>query len=39
MTKIIREIFIILLLCMIVIFTIGLLFYDCIPHKNETIES
>ena len=24
---------------MIVIFTIGLLFYDCIPHKNEKIES
>lgn len=39
MSKIIREIFIILLLCMIVIFTIGLLFYDCIPHKNEKIES
>ena len=39
MTKIIREIFIILFICMIVIFTIVLLFYDCIPHKNETIES
>lgn len=39
MSKIIREVFIILLLCMIVIFTIGLLFYDCIPHKNEKIES
>lgn len=39
MSKVIREIFIILLLCMIVIFTIGLLFYDCIPHKNEKIES
>lgn len=39
MNKTIRDIFIILLLCMIVIFTIGLLFYDCIPYKNEKIES
>lgn len=39
MNKVIREVFIILLLCMIVIFTIGLLFYDCIPHKNEKIDS
>lgn len=39
MNKALRDIFIILLLCMIVIITIGLLFYDCIPHKNEKIES
>ncbi len=39
MSKIIKEVFIILLLCVIVIFTIGLLFYDCIPHENEKIES
>lgn len=39
MNKIVKEVFIILLLCMIVIFTIGLLFYDCIPRKNEKIES
>jgi hypothetical protein len=39
MSKVIKEVFIILLLCMVVIFTIGLLFYDCIPQKNEKIES
>lgn len=39
MSKLIKEIFIILLLCMIVIFTIGLLFYDAMPHKSEKIES
>lgn len=39
MSKVVRELFIIILLCMIVIFTIGLLFYDCIPHKNEKIQS
>lgn len=39
MNKVIKEVFIILLLCMVVIFTIGLLFYDCIPPKNENIES
>lgn len=39
MSKLIKEIFIILLLCMIVIFTIGLLFYDVMPHKSEKIES
>lgn len=39
MSKVIKEVFIILLLCMVVIFTIGLLFYDCIPQKSENIES
>lgn len=39
MSKFVKEIFIILLLCMVVIFTIGLLFYDCIPQKNEKIET
>ena len=39
MSKVIKEVFIILLLCMVVIFTIGLLFYDCIPQKSEKIES
>ena len=39
MSKVIKEVFIILLLCMVVIFTIGLLFYDCIPQKSAKIES
>lgn len=39
MSNVIKEIFIILLLCMVVIFTIGLLLYDCIPLKSENIES
>lgn len=37
--KIVKEVFIILLLCIVIIFTLGLLFYDCIPQKNEKIES
>lgn len=38
-TKLIKEIFIYILLFMVIIFTIGLLFYDCIPQNSESIES
>lgn len=38
-SNVMKEVFIIILLFMVIMFTIGLLFYDCIPQKNEKIES
>ena len=39
MGKIIKEIFIVLLLLIVVGFTIGILFYEFIPSENENISS
>lgn len=39
MGKIVKEIFIILLLLIVVGFTIGILFYEFIPSENENISS
>lgn len=39
MGKIVKEIFIILLLLLVVGFTIGILFYEFIPSENENISS
>ena len=38
-SKIAKEIFIIVLLLIVVLFTIGILFYEFIPSKNENISS